>query len=273
MNEALKDINNIIGVCETLEQFIYLHGTSGYRNDIYEQYKQMINSFDTAYRLEFNNSPKIKYLRYQITKLFWNGKYTISYEEAQDIKSVIIQLKHALFPDSFEKIFISHREMDKEQVHAFIELLYAIGIPRPLKDEDNPIFCSSHPAAYIENGCPISAEIKRQFTSHAHTFYILWYTGNYFRSQACLNEAGAVWVMDKKYQEILYPNMDRNKIQGLLDKQPISFCSNDVMRLNTFKEQVEKMFDLSPVNQNYWETARNTFVDKINEIYAREQRG
>ena len=67
--------------------------------------------------------------------------------------------------------------------------------------------------------------------------------------------------------------MDRNKIHGLLDKQPTSFYSNDVMRLNTFKEQIEKMFDLSPVNPNYWEMARNAFVDIINDIYERYQHG
>ena len=185
-------------------------------------------------------------------------------EEAKDIKSLIIQLKHALFPECFEKIFISHSEKDEKQVHAFIELLYAIGIPRPLQGEENPIFCSSHPAAYIGNGCPISDTIKRQFQGHEHTFYILWYTENYFNSQACLNEAGAIWVMNRKYQEILYPNLDRKKINGLLDKQPISFYSNDVMRLNSFKEQIEKMYDLTPVNQNYWEMIRNDFVGKMN---------
>ena len=56
-----------------------------------------------------------------------------------------------------------------------------------------------------------------------HVFYILWYTDRYFESPACLNEVGAIWAMKKKYQEILMPNFDANKIYGLLDKQSMHF--------------------------------------------------
>jgi len=270
MNIGLKEINEIIAVCESLEQYIFMNGTVETGDASYEKYKKLIDRFDDTYSLQTHSSAEVKYLRGKLCKLYWKDKYTVCLEEARDIKSLIIKLKHVLFPDYYEKIFISHREMDKEQVHAFIELLYAIGIPRPLQGEGNPIFCSSHPAAYIENGCPISDEIKKQFNGHEHRLYIIWYTENFFDSQACLNEAGAIWAMNKKYQEILYPNMDRQRIQGLLDKQPVSFYSNDAMRLNTFKEQIEKLFDISPINLNYWEMARNAFIAKMNEIYERE---
>lgn len=273
MNEKMKSINSIIQICEKLERYIKAHGNVYTGDSLYESYKSAIDAFDTAYRLKDTDSPEIDYLRTRLRQLYWQSGYSISYEEAHDIKHVVIQLKHVLFSNCFEKIFISHREIDKEQVHAFIELLYAIGIPRPIQGEENPIFCSSHPAAYIENGDSIPSEIKKQFYSHKHTFYILWYTGNYFRSQACLNEAGAIWIMDKQYQEILYPHLDRSRIQGLMDKQKVSFYSNDIMRLNTFKEQIEKMFGLIPVKQNYWETVRTSYVNKINEIYEKEQRG
>ena len=67
---------------------------------------------------------------------------------------------------------------------------------------------------------------------------------NYFESQACLNEAGAIWALKRNYQEILSPQFDNKKIGGLLDKQPVWFKSNDAERLNIFKEQLEKMFEL-----------------------------
>ena len=51
-------------------------------------------------------------------------------------------MKHELYPNCFEKVFISHREKDKEQVAAFIDLLHALGIPRPTKDApEKAIFC------------------------------------------------------------------------------------------------------------------------------------
>ena len=99
--------------------------------------------------------------------------------------------------------------------------------------------------------------------SDEHVFYILWYSDKYFKSQACLNEAGAIWAMKKKYQEILMPNFDSGSIKGLLDKQQVWFRANDKMRLNTFKEQVEKMFALPPTTANAWEMARDKFVQTI----------
>lgn len=51
---------------------------------------------------------------------------------------IVKGMKHTLLPDSFEKIFISHREKDKANVEALVELLYAIGIPRPtIRGNDN----------------------------------------------------------------------------------------------------------------------------------------
>ena len=76
--------------------------------------------------------------------------------------------------------------------------------------------------------------------------------------------------MKKKYQEILMPNFDEKKINGLLDKQPVWFRANDKMRLNSFKEQIEKMFALTPITPNVWESARDKFIQLI-EAKAKEE--
>ena len=152
-------------------------------------------------------------------------------------------LKHDLFKDAYEKIFIGHREKDEEQVAAFVELLHVIGIPRKtLQDSESIIFCTSHPEGYIKNGERNLDKIRDMINTDEHTFYILWYTDRYFESPACLNEAGAIWAMKKKYQEILMPDFDENKINGLLDKQPVWFKTDNKARLNTFKEHIEAMF-------------------------------
>ena len=69
--------------------------------------------------------------------------------------------------------------------------------------------------------------------------------------------------MKKKYQEILMPDFDSSQIRGLLDKQPVWFRANDKMRLNSFKEQIEKMFALTPIAPNVWESARDKFIQFI----------
>ena len=86
-----------------------------------------------------------------------------------------------------------------------------------------------------------------------------------------MNEAGAIWAMGKKYQEILSPRFDSKKIGGLLDKQPVWFKADDKFRLNSFKEQIEQMFGLAPISANAWEMARDTFIERIQTILEKAQ--
>ena len=206
-----------------------------------------------------------------LNALYFHGRpYFVNKTHVETIRLIVENMKHELFSDSFEKIFISHREKDREQVSAFIDLLYAIGIPRPTIHDDNSIiFCTSHPNSYIDSGERNLDEIKRQFNSSEHVFFILWYSDYYFESQACVNEAGAIWAMGKKYQEILMPNFDATKIGGLMDRQRVWFRANDKLRLNRFKERLESMFDLNPIEQNAWEISRQAYVSQIQKEIER----
>ena len=264
MNRKLKEINEIIALCDEIIDYISKNGIIRTGNPGYECYMRQIKAFfDSRDDIQHDYGP------YQVLNLlhFSGRRYSVCMSEAKTIRDTVIGMKHELFPDCFEKVFISHREKDKEQVAAFVDLLYALGIPRPTQeDPEKAIFCTSHPAAYIENGKQNLDEIKRQFNCHEHIFYILWYTDSYFESQACLNEAGAIWAMNKKYQEILSPNMKSSLIGGLLDKQPVWFRSNDKYRLNTFREQVESLFDLPSLSTNAWEAARDSFILQIEAI-------
>lgn len=265
----MKELNQIIDLCDSMIDCIEKSGNICPRNKEYEDYKRLINRF-------FDSSTNINndYGPYQVlSKLYFSGNnYSVCISEAQMIRDTVIWMKHDLFPDCFEKIFISHREKDKDQVAAFLDLLYAIGIPRPTSnDPKSTVFCTSHPSAFIGNGQRNLDTIKQQFQSHEHTFYILWYTDSYFESQACLNEAGAIWAMDKRYQEILSPSFKSERINGLLDKQRVWFRANDKARINDFKEQLEKMFGLAPLTTNAWETARDTYISQIETIDENSQ--
>lgn len=271
MDIKLAEINDIIDVCNALVQRIEKTGTVQTGDDLYEKYKVLINLFCDKYDIDKNSTKLVHSTYLSIKDYYWKRNYTVNLSEAKAILELVIFLKKLLFPDLYEKIFISHREKDKRQVDALIELLYAIGIPRPLQNGEKSIFCTSHPAAYVENGQKFDEQIFKQFYSEKNVFFILWYTENYFQSQACLNEMGAIWVMDKKYQEILIPGFDRHKIGGLLPKAAISFYANDKYRLNTLKEQIEKMFYLQPITPNTWETARDKFITTIEELVLSEK--
>ena len=271
MKKGLIEINEIIDVCERMIQQINTQGSissSNSSSNIYIEYKKKLNNFIDNYNIEKSSAIDICEIYTNINRYYWRSNYSINLEEAQYIYHYIVHLKHILFPNDFDHIFISHREKDKAQIDAFVSLLYAIGIPRPIKNGDNVIYCTSLPAYYIDNGSNFAEDIKDFINCHYHTYYILWYTDEYFESQPCLNEVGAIWVQDKPYQEIVSPKLDCDRIGGFLNRQNLYFCSNDKNRLNIFKEKIEQMFDLPQVNINYWEQERDKYINIINGIYG-----
>lgn len=262
MNQGLKEINEIIALCNRMTDVTQKNGYIKTSHEDYRIYCEHIDSFCTAHNLK-----DLNYAPFAIIGKYWTNslRATLYPSEIAAIKQNLILIKHTLFENAYEKIFISHREKDADQVYAFVELLHAIGIPRPTREmPESVIFCTSHPEGYIENGKRNLDEIRDKINTDEHVLYVLWYTDRYFESPACLNEAGAIWAMKKKYQEILMPNFNEKKINGLLDKQPVWFRANDKMRLNTFREQIEEMFALTSITPNAWETARDKFIDQIN---------
>lgn len=265
MKVTIKDINEIISLCYEMISYIEAKGKIHPGNTLYSDYKRKISSFfDNA---DIND--KSEYLPYiALNKLFFHSAaYTVDINEAKEMLYYVQEVKRDLFGGVYEKIFISHREIDKYQVDLFIDLLHTIGISRPTTSHpEKTIFCTSHPEGYITNGEINLDAIKKEFNNDSNTFFILWYTDNYFSSQACLNEMGAIWVTNKKYQEILMPTFNETHIKGLLDKQYTWFRANDKFRLNDFKKQIETMFCLSPLEQNSWEIARDKFIKAIEKF-------
>lgn len=265
MNPKLKEINELIALCDQMLSITQERGFISTNHELYQTYKRLVKPFCIS-----NNIYDSQYAPYVVLDVFYQSNTKLNRSMVCQIRGTLTAIKHSLFENSYEKIFISHREKDADQVHAFIDLLHAMGIPSPtIEAPESVIFCTSHPEGYIENGKRNLDEIRDRINTDEHVLYILWYTDKYFESPACLNEAGAIWAMKKKYQEILMPNFDSGKIKGLLDKQPVWFRANDKMRLNSFKEQIEKMFALTPITPNVWESARDKFIQFI-EAKAKE---
>lgn len=269
MNTKVTAINEIIEICDKMIKVTQKYGVLPTESDLYALYRDKISDFLSINDLMREDSASfiiINGLTLDVSH-FTN----INLDIAKSIRKSLIDIKDELFANDYERIFISHREKDKQQVLAFIDLLYAIGIPRPVtKQAENVIFCTSHPAAYIKNGERNLEEIRNHINSDQHTLFILWYTDNYFKSQACLNEAGAIWAGKKRYQEILSPNFCEKKIKGLLDKQPVWFRAHDKDRLNIFKQQIESWFNLPSIELNEWERVRDDYIKAIKHLTIQE---
>ena len=163
-------------------------------------------------------------------------------------------------------LFISHAQKDERIVRLFIDLLYDIGL-----DEDE-IFCS-----YIsEIGIPIKVDIYKYLRDKLNSddiIPIFVLSQNYYRSAACLNEMGAVWLCQKDYYMFLIPPFTFTDIKGainpnkkgiLLNYESENQLYNLRSELNQFKNQMDITFDLK--ERKSWERKRDKFIESVKEV-------
>lgn len=141
---------------------------------------------------------------------------------------------------------------------------------------EEALLCSS----ISEIGVPIKVDIYdylRDTISKDNIIPIFMLSENYYKSLACLNEMGAVWIMQKDYYIFLIPPFSFGDIGGAinLNKKGIRLeCSNKNelynLRdgLNQFRSQMESVFNLKKLKN--WERKRDVFIEKIHLIYNRE---
>ncbi len=200
------------------------------------------------------NGTKYYYEINSVLKVLLNTKIDSRDEITEDSNQII-----------YEKIFISHSSRDKDYVEQLIQLLNDIGISK----SRNSIFCSSFEGYNIPIGEKIYDYIKKQFNKN--TLVILILSSNYYESVASLNEMGAIWVMSLKHVAILLPHFAFSSIEGAIDPREISFIINHKERLNSFKDDLIKGFNLNLIDGSIWERDRNKFLNNIDDLIRRDK--
>jgi len=89
------------------------------------------------------------------------------------------------------KIFVSHSSRDKKLVEKFIEHVLILGF----KLKDDKIFCTSLEGLGIRSGKDFKGAIHDELVHSIGVIQII--TNNYKKSEVCLNEMGAAWVLSK----------------------------------------------------------------------------
>ena len=162
-------------------------------------------------------------------------------------------------------LFISHAEKDGKIVFDFVDLLYDIG----LKTED--MFCSSRTDLDIAVGEDIYDYLRKTLDSD-NVITVFMLSDNYYKSAACLNEMGAVWLKQSSYYTFLLPEFEYKDIKGAINPN-VKGIKLDITnkRLNgdltNFKKRIEKDFGIKPsdsIEINRWEKQREQFIDSIN---------
>jgi len=158
------------------------------------------------------------------------------------------------------KIFISHSSSDKQFVEELIDLIETVGL------ESNRIFCSSFPGYGIDLGENFLERIKDELDENILVLFVL--SDNFYKSPICLCEMGATWIKTNEHIPILIPPFDFNDIQGVI---PLTqgFRINDKLKLNLFKEKIEKLFNLQTIDNSTWERKRDRVLNRIENMVTR----
>lgn len=107
------------------------------------------------------------------------------------------------------KIFISHRSIDKKFAEIIEDFLTSCGVPA------DKIFCSSLPGNDIEE--EISREIKLNLQQSVINIVLL--SKDYYESAYCQNEAGIIWFLDAHKIVIALPEINENCMLGFLNRE------------------------------------------------------
>lgn len=176
-------------------------------------------------------------------------------EQPQEFSEKIIEQE-----TNINKIFISHASKDAEVVEEIIELLEAIGI------ESNQIFCTSFEGYGIELGENFLDAIKNELSSDSMVLFVL--SENFYASPVCMCEMGAAWVLSKEHIPLVIPPLSYSDIKGVL---PLTqgMVLTDAMKLNSFKEKIEKTFNITnKLSFSTWERKRDRVCNRLGKVLS-----
>ena len=149
-----------------------------------------------------------------------------------------------------KKIFISHSSKDLKIVDAFVTLLV-----RGAGLFQGDIFCSSIEGMKIVNGEDLRERIRNNVIGA--DFAILLVSGNYKRSEVCLNEMGAVWASEKIIKAYVFPDLKEESVGWLINNKAAEKL-NDMTALASLYQEIQKFYNL-PVQLPQWTAQAEAF--------------
>lgn len=159
----------------------------------------------------------------------------------------IIELEKKFFSMNYRRmqvieidklIFISHSSKDREYGEILINELRSVGL------REEQIKFSSNDEYGIESG-NILDKIKMYIRQNAYMIYLV--SDNYFESPICLNEMGAAWILNNKYQVIGVPGfkLDNQFLKrSVVKNDEIAFNLDNKERMLKLKKIITEKFNL-----------------------------
>lgn len=164
----------------------------------------------------------------------------------------------------YPKIFISHSTKDREFVEKFVTMLEQLGVKRA------QLFCSSISGYGIPQNVGNIYDYIRNEISNNDLFVIMMLSGNYYESPACLNEMGASWIRQSKYQCILLPGFSFPNIKGAISPHEMCFSVMDTehrnQAANELRDRIIEHLELDCIDLSLWERFKNKFFTEVDRL-------
>lgn len=154
----------------------------------------------------------------------------------------------------FSKIFISHSSKDNGILNKFVNLI----LKQACGYEDENIVYTSSQSTGAEPGDSIPLFIKESLNTSDLVLFII--SENYKKSEACMNEMGAAWALDKKTIPILFPNLSFTEVGWLQ-------TFNKAIRINE-SESLDTLFQMlnrGDINTINWNKIKNEFLEQFSQ--------
>lgn len=159
-----------------------------------------------------------------------------------------------------KSVFVSHAAKNKELADKLVDLLET-GIGISSKD----IFCSSLEGMGIPSGSNFIEFIKKQIAEPKIVIMIL--TQQYYKSEFCLCELGASWILSHKIIPLLVKPLEYNNIKAVLTGVHLLKIEekND---LNQMQQELVEALKINPNVFARWEIKRDNFLGKISGLMS-----
>jgi hypothetical protein len=151
-------------------------------------------------------------------------------------------------------IFISHAAANKNLAERLVVLMETgIGI-----SADSDIFCSSLQGTGIPSGTNFSAFIREQISKPRAVVLLL--TADYFRSEFCLCELGASWVLAHRIIPLLVPPLERKDVKVVLAGVQLLDISRSDDLTQMREDLIGALSIAQPKSVARWEASRSLFL-------------
>lgn len=204
--------------------------------------------------------------------IYYKAAHISCYEKLKNYKKVFDELEDSevIFIDTEKKvenknkgpiIFISHKSDDKKYGDALRNFIIGLGV------KNEQLIYTSHEL----NKIPLDNNIYEYLRNNinANVFMIILWSDAYLESPACLNEMGAVWVLQGDYTNMYVPSfsfgnpkyhecaVDTRKMGAVLNGD--KHCKAAMIE---FKDKIQNIFGLKN-NEKEVNSLLDTFIEEI----------